>query len=199
MKTGMADSPISDEKRRLRDEARLRRSGLSAREIEEKSSSISARALAAVKDAGTVMVYASKDPEVATGPLIAALLHSRIRVVVPIIERDTHSLRLSYLEDPRVLVESTFRVPEPIGHEIPANGRDLRAVIVPVLAFDRRGNRLGYGAGYYDRFLCANPNAMRIGLAFACQETPDIPADENDIRMDLVITETRVIRCGRQL
>ncbi|HUH78466.1 MAG TPA: 5-formyltetrahydrofolate cyclo-ligase [Methanoregula sp.] len=195
----MPEQPPASEKQRLRDEAKLRRSGLSAREIAEKSSAICARALAAVDGADPVMVYASKDPEVATAPLIASLIGRGTRVVVPIIERDTRTLRLSFLEDPRVLVESTFNVPEPVGHEIPARGRELRAIIIPMTAFDSKGNRLGYGAGYYDRFLAAFPNAMRIGIAFACQETPCIPADENDVRMDLIITEKRVIRCGRHL
>lgn len=199
----MPDAPVTPDtiggKNRLRDEARQKKSSLSPKDIEEKSIAICTRALAAVRDSAVVMVYASKDHEVATGPLIAALIGRGTRVVVPIIERDTCSLRLSYLDDPRVLVESTFKVPEPIGNEIPAQGKDLRAVIVPMLAFDTRGNRLGYGAGYYDRFLAKYPNAMRIGLAFSCQETPSIQADDDDVRMDIIITESRVIRCGRHL
>jgi len=199
----MPDAPVNADKNsgknRLRDEARQKKSSLTAKEIEEKSIAICARALPAVRDSAIVMVYASKNHEVATGSLIAALLGRGTRVVVPIIERDTCSLRLSYLEDPRVLVESTFSVPEPIGNEIPAEGKELRAVIVPMLAFDTRGNRLGYGAGYYDRFLAKYPGAMRIGLAFSCQETHSIPWEDDDIRMDIIITENRIIRCGRHL
>ncbi|HXX56106.1 MAG TPA: 5-formyltetrahydrofolate cyclo-ligase [Methanoregula sp.] len=199
----MPDAPVNADKNsgknRLRDEARQKKSSLTAKEIEEKSIAICARALPAVRDSAIVMVYASKNHEVATSSLIAALLGRGTRVVVPIIERDTCSLRLSYLEDPRVLVESTFSVPEPIGNEIPAEGKELRAVIVPMLAFDTRGNRLGYGAGYYDRFLAKYPGAMRIGLAFSCQETHSIPWEDDDIRMDIIITENRIIRCGRHL
>jgi len=199
----MPDAPVNADKNsgknRLRDEARQKKSSLTAKEIEEKSIAICARALPAVRDSAIVMVYASKNHEVATGSLIAALLGRGSRVVVPIIERYTCSLRLSYLEDPRVLVESTFSVPEPIGNEIPAEGKELRAVIVPMLAFDTRGNRLGYGAGYYDRFLAKYPGAMRIGLAFSCQETHSIPWEDDDIRMDIIITENRIIRCGRHL
>lgn len=128
-------------------------------------------------------------------PLIKHLIGKGIRVVVPIIERDTRSLRLSCLEDPGDLVISTFSVPEPIGKEIPAHGRDLEVVIVPLLAFDRAGHRLGYGAGYYDRFLSSCQQATKIGAAFSCQEIASVPADENDIAMDMIITERETISC----
>ena len=126
---------------------------------------------------GPVMAYVAKPPEVDTAALIAGLLARGTRVIVPIIERETVSLRLSYLEDPSVLVESTFHVPEPTGHEIPA-GDEVKAAIIPLLAFDSEGNRLGYGAGYYDRFLAAHPGMKTIGVAFACQEMPDLPGNQ---------------------
>ena len=142
------------------------------------------------------MVYASKAPEVDTGSLISGLLSCGVRVIVPIIERETTTLRLSHLKDPCHLVESTFRVPEPIGNELPAEPGEVETVVIPMLAFDTQGNRLGYGAGYYDRFLCSHPGIRRIGLAFSCQEEPSLPADENDVRMNIVITEKGIIRCG---
>jgi 5-formyltetrahydrofolate cyclo-ligase len=117
------------------------------------------------------------------------------RVVVPIIEKETRTLRLSYLRDTNLLVKSTFHVPEPIGNEIPAQASDIQTVIIPLLAFDRRGNRLGYGAGYYDRFLAQNPGVKKIGVAFSCQETDSVPGDENDVRIDIVVTEDEVIHC----
>jgi 5-formyltetrahydrofolate cyclo-ligase len=64
-----------------------------------------------------------------------------------------------------------------------------------VLAFDRRGHRLGYGAGYYDRFLAKHPRITRIGLAFSCQQISSVPSDENDIRMDFIITENEILDC----
>lgn len=141
------------------------------------------------------MVYVSKPPEVDTMPLIKHLIRKGIRVVVPIIERETRTLRLSCLEDPGDLVISTFSVPEPIGKEIPVCGGELEMVIVPLLAFDRAGHRLGYGAGYYDRFLSSNQQAKKIGAAFSCQEIVSVPADENDVAMDLIVTEREIISC----
>jgi 5-formyltetrahydrofolate cyclo-ligase len=64
-----------------------------------------------------------------------------------------------------------------------------------MLAFDKRGNRLGYGAGYYDRFLTTHPHLKRIGIAFACQELMEIPTDPTDAGMDIIVTDTGIIRC----
>jgi 5-formyltetrahydrofolate cyclo-ligase len=140
-----------------------------------------------------VMVYASKAHEVDTHGLITWLLSHGIEVVVPIIEQETRSLRLSYLRNPAVLRSSTFSVPEPLGNEIPASPERIRVVVVPMIAFDRRGFRLGYGAGYYDRFLSAHPWMKKIGIAFSCQEVDAVPADENDVPMDLIVTEKGVL------
>lgn len=191
----MPELPTPHRKKILREEAKRKRSELTLRDIKEKSRKICELTLSSLNGCKTIMVYASKEPEVDTGPLISELLSRGIRVVVPIIERKTTSLRLSYLEDPCHLVESTFSVPEPIGNELPADAGDVETIVIPMLAFDTRGNRLGYGAGYYDRFLSSHSGIRRIGLAFSCQEADSLPADENDIRMDMVITEKGCIRC----
>ena len=162
----------------------------------EKSRRICGQVLALLRDGETVMVYSSKELEVNTSPLVEALLASGNPVIVPIIVREDVSLRLSYLRDPSVLVPSTFGVPEPIGSEIPARPEAVDTIILPMLGFDRRGGRLGYGAGYYDRFLARNPRIRRIGIAFACQEADEIPCDANDIHMNLVVTEEGIVYPG---
>lgn len=140
------------------------------------------------------MIYISKDPEVETMELLENLLSAGIRVVVPIIERETGSLRLSVVRFPEVFVQSTFGVPEPIGSEIPIYAGEIEAVVVPMLAFDRSGSRLGYGAGYYDRFFSENPCSRIIGLAYSSQEAADIPGEGFDVGMDVIITESEVFR-----
>lgn len=139
-----------------------------------------------------VLIYCAKEPEVDTLCLINHLITEDIPVIVPIIQQDDTSLRLSYLQDPACLTTSTFRVPEPIGSEIPANPEDITTGIIPLLGFDRSGGRLGYGAGYYDRFLSDNPHIRTIGIAYACQEVNQVPTDANDIYMDLIVTEEGV-------
>lgn len=192
----MPELPTTHRKKIVREDVKKKRSELTAQDIRKKSRKICELTLSSLNDCKTVMVYASKEPEVDTGVLIAALIGRGTRVVVPIIEQETTTLRLSYLVNPSHLVESTFRVPEPIGNELPAPAEEIDTVVIPMLAFDREGNRLGYGAGYYDRFLSSHPGIRRIGLAFSCQEAPALPCDENDIRMNLIITEKRIFPCG---
>jgi 5-formyltetrahydrofolate cyclo-ligase len=140
-----------------------------------------------------VMVFTSKEKEVNTRPLIMTLFKQGNPVIVPIIQKADCSLRLSYLRDFSVLVPSTFGVPEPIGSEIPAAAEDIGTIVLPMLGFDRKGGRIGYGAGYYDRFLSKNPNLRKIGIAFACQEVDSLPVDENDIPMNFIITEDGIV------
>jgi 5-formyltetrahydrofolate cyclo-ligase len=184
---------IKDE---TRDRARAGRDRLTQGEIDTKSRAICRSVQNILDGRDRVMLYASKGQEVNTRPLMEFLLSRGVGVIVPIIEKETRSLRLSGITDLSVLVSSTFSVPEPIGNEVPVREEEIGAVVVPMIAFDRRGHRLGYGAGYYDRFLSVHRDLTKIGLAFSCQEVPVIPEEGNDIAMDLVVTEREIIRCG---
>jgi 5-formyltetrahydrofolate cyclo-ligase len=191
----MPDISYPMNKKILRDHARAIRASLSPAEIWEKSERICRNLIDVLDSENPLMVYISKPREVHTRALIDHLLAQGKTIVVPIIEKDTKTLRLSYLDDPAVLSQSTFNVSEPVGHELPAQASDVKAVIIPMLAFDKRGNRLGYGAGYYDRFLTTHPHLTRIGIAFACQELAEIPADPTDAGMDMIVTDTGIIHC----
>ena len=88
--------------------------------------------------------------------------------------------------------------PGPMGTSEPVAGEELRpdVMLVPLLAFDRAGRRLGYGGGYYDRTLATLPGAKAIGIAYAGQEMPEVPAGPQDMRLPLIATEDSVIVCG---
>ena len=88
--------------------------------------------------------------------------------------------------------------PGPMGTSEPAEGAALRPdiLLVPLLAFDRAGRRLGYGGGYYDRTLAALPGAKAIGIAYAGQQMAEVPAGPQDMRLPLIATEDSVIICG---
>jgi 5-formyltetrahydrofolate cyclo-ligase len=161
-----------------------------------KSHRICRHLMTLIRNGETVMVFTSKEKEVNTKPLIQALFEAGNPVIVPIIVKEDVSLRLSYLRDLSALVPSTFGVPEPIGSEIPAAAEDIGTIILPMLGFERNGGRIGYGAGYYDRFLSKNPKLRKIGIAFACQEFEGLPVDENDIRMDVIVTEDGIVYPG---
>jgi 5-formyltetrahydrofolate cyclo-ligase len=186
---------IMDHKAALREMLKSRRARLPYEERREKSRKIGGILLDFLLDYDTVMVYVAKEPEVMTRQLIADLIGRGTRVIVPIIQRHNHTLRLSYLIDLSVLTVSTFNVPEPIGNELPADPQDIQATIIPLIGFDRQGNRLGYGAGYYDRFLEQYPGIVKIGVGYACQQVDAIPHDRYDIRLDYIVTEEGIISC----
>ena len=187
---------MRERKSAIRQILRERKDSMTPEERLEKSLQICGHLAEHIRDSETVMVYSSKEKEVNTAPLIATLLERGHPVVVPIIVKEDVSLRLSYLRDVAALVPSTFGVPEPIGSEIPATGDDVDTIVLPMLGFDRSGGRIGYGAGYYDRFMAKNRHLRKIGIAFACQECEILPVDENDIRMDCIITEDGVVYPG---
>ena len=86
--------------------------------------------------------------------------------------------------------------PEPFGTVRPSGDvREPDFLLVPLLAFDREGHRLGYGAGYYDRTLAALPRAYALGCAYAAQEVPSVPVGPRDVRLNAVATEDGVVFC----
>lgn len=187
---------MSEEKARVRGILRARKDAMIPEDRLRFSTRITRHLMNIIKPGKTVMVFTSKEKEVNTQPLILALFEAGNPVVVPIIQKEDVSLRLSYLKDFAALVPSTFGVPEPIGSEIPAEASDVDTIILPMLGFDRAGGRIGYGAGYYDRFLSKHPGLEKIGIAFACQEFDGLPVDENDIPMDYIITEDGIVYQG---
>ena len=88
------------------------------------------------------------------------------------------------------LLEPEYDVARVIGPE------DLDLVIVPGVAFDRQGHRLGFGGGYYDRYL-ERCNATRLGLAYGFQVIDEVPVEANDAHMDWLVTEDEVILCAK--
>jgi len=184
---------MREQKSSIRAILRERKDAMSPEDRLVGSEAISSHLMTLIRHNETVMAYTSKEKEVNTVPFITALLERKNPVIVPIIVKEDVSLRLSYLRDLTALVPSTFGVPEPIGSEIAARGEDVETIILPMLGFDRTGGRIGYGAGYYDRFLEKFPDLRKIGIAFACQEYPSLPLDATDVRMDYIVTEDGIV------
>jgi len=114
------------------------------------------------------------------------------RVGVPVIDAANHPLRFAEWTPDMVMVAGAF------GAQIPETLKffEPEIVIVPLLAFDRQGGRLGYGGGFYDRtleMLRAKRATLAIGYAFAGQETDEVPLEETDQPLDLIVTEAGVI------
>jgi 5-formyltetrahydrofolate cyclo-ligase len=141
--------------------------------------------------------YISFRSEVETRDFIEAEIKSGTRVVVPIVEELDGKQFLIHSEISGLtnLKKGTFGLDEPV-ERTPSSLESLDAVIVPITAFDRRGTRLGYGKGFYDKFLRELPKSVvRIGLAFSGQEVESIPKFPHDESLDIIVTEREIINC----
>lgn len=182
-------------KRELRREVLARRDAMDAVERAERSRDIAARALALpeIGDAGTVMAFWSFGSEVDTAPLIEGVLANGTRLVLPRVE-GAEVVAAAYASgDP--VAASSFGAMEPTGGPVTAP-LEVDVVVVPGVAFDRRGARVGYGGGFYDRFLPrTRAGVPAIAVAFALQVVGEVPEGPFDRRVDAIVTEHEVIRC----
>ena len=184
---------ITEAKARLRAEATARRDALPDREA--RSARIHEALLALPEWAGarTISTYVGVGAEVATLPLIEAALAQGKRVAVPRVEGG--SLTLYRIEAPSELAPAAFGLLEP-GREFRRKNRrlvstEVHLFLVPGLAFDRNGGRLGYGKGYYDALLGrVKARIPTIGVAFEAQLIDEVPMGETDVRVGSVITES---------
>jgi 5-formyltetrahydrofolate cyclo-ligase len=151
-------------------------------------------ALPELERARTVMVYWSFGSEVATGPLIGRLRDLGTIIVLPRI-RGPQDLEAVAFEPGDPLRETSFGAREPAEGAVVDPG-SIDVVVPPGVAFDRSGRRVGYGGGFYDRFLpMLGPGVPRIALAFDVQLVDELPAGGFDVPVDVVVTESRVLRC----
>jgi 5-formyltetrahydrofolate cyclo-ligase len=148
--------------------------------------------------AATVLCYVSFRTEVATHDLLSQMLGEGKRIVVPYCE--ANELHLFRFHDFADLSPRTLGILEP---KTELRARDDRHVpveeinlyIIPGLAFDRQGGRLGYGKGYFDRLLSlARPDALLAAVAFECQLFDAVPVLPHDVRVDAIVTESNLYR-----
>ena len=126
--------------------------------------------------------------EIDIRPLLHALYARGHPIVLPVTPKRGEPLSFGLWRPGDALVLEKFGTMRPTGEErVPA------FLLVPLLAFDRSGHRLGYGGGYYDRTLSALPDAFALGCAYAAQEVDELPVAPYDVRLDAVATERGVI------
>ena len=139
--------------------------------------------------------YAAVRGEADPFPLMVALANQGHPLCLPHTPGNEMTFRSWKPGDP--LVVGRFNIPEP---DAKARERRPDLVLVPLLAFDRNGYRLGYGGGFYDRYLSehrAKRTVRAIGIAFGAQEVEELPHEATDEPLDAVVTEERVIRFER--
>lgn len=130
----------------------------------------------------TVMLYSSLSDEVQTHDFLEKWRHEKKIILPTVVGDDIIPVELS--EETEFAV-GDFNILEP--QNKPYDG-DYDLIVVPGVAFDRNGNRIGRGKGYYDRFLCKHLNVKRIGVCFDFQLVENVPTEDNDIRMDEIIS-----------
>lgn len=184
-------------KQLLRQQIRAQRVNLEDRELRSEQIQRTAWNLLQIQSARSVMVYVSYRSEVQTGSLISHLLEAGKTVVVPWCSAE--ELNLFRLESLEELRPGAYGIPEP-SHELKQDsdriGRaeELDVVLVPGIAFDRAGHRLGQGRGYYDRLLDeVRDECVLIGLAFDIQIVEEVPVEAHDVALNLIVTESEII------
>lgn len=150
------------------------------------------------QQAGAVLAFASFGSEAETRHLIKASFAAAKRVLLPVTTKEKSLIPCEITHATR-LVHSPLGVPEPpLSTAVDPSVIDL--VIVPGAVFDSRGSRIGYGAGYYDRFLRSlRPDVPKIAIAFDLQVVEEAPTEQHDLPVDIIVTENRVIRCKEEV
>ena len=176
-----------------------RRGSLTAEETGEKSERIFSQlcALRSYKDAKMILVYMDYKNEVRTGAFIKKCIEEGKRIALPKVE--VHGDRMLSLYEIESLGRDIFAgykgIPEPNCETLrKIEPTEIDLLVIPGVAFDTERNRLGYGAGYYDRLLPGTrSDSIKAGVAYTLQIVDKIPAGSYDIPMDLVITEDRIL------
>jgi 5-formyltetrahydrofolate cyclo-ligase len=188
-------------KKNLRKLLLKKRDGIKPEEKKAKEAAIRKRLYASAdfKKANSILFYASFRSEVDTIPCILHALRLNKNVVLPRIEKIKRELRLFRINNASELESGYMGIKEPkINKTKEKKLGNIDLVIIPGAGFDVRGNRLGYGAGYYDRLLSkSKKRIMTIALAFEEQIGEEIPAEPHDIKVDMIITDKRLIRCKK--
>ncbi len=173
----------------LRATARARRAEL-ARAIPDFASRLATHAAAlAIPDGALVAAYVAMGDEADPHLLLQELARRGCTFAFPRVVEKTAPLAFHHRAPDRDLIRSPFGVLEPAPDWPQA---EPAIFLVPLLAFDAAGTRLGYGGGFYDRTLAALPGARAIAIAYAGQEVPALPRDAHDHPLDAVITEAGV-------
>ena len=185
---------ISDEKTRLRREAVARRDALPAEARKAAAEAIAAREFPLAVASGTIVSgFMPMRSEISPLPLMQKLAKVGAQLALPKIAGRAKPLVMRAWQWGAPLDAGQWGIREPKA-DAPEMEPDI--VLVPLLAFDRAGHRIGYGAGYYDMTIAglrARKAIATIGLAFAAQEVAAVPAAPHDARLDLVLTEHEVI------
>lgn len=143
-----------------------------------------------------IFIYLGFGSEINTIKYVEDFMDDGKRIIVPytdIKNKKMYGIEINTLDG---LKKNKFGILEPVEVSNIFNKEDIDLVIMPGVAFDRSGNRIGYGGGYYDKFLSEMRNDFQtIALAYGVQVLEKIPSEEHDIKVNIIITEKETIKC----
>ncbi len=142
--------------------------------------------------ANEIYCYVSSNHEVQTEKIMNEAWKQGKRVAVPKVTKKGE-MEFFYIQGKEELKVGHYGILEPTS-DIPANA-DCELMILPGICFDYKGNRIGYGGGYYDRYLRKHHPKHKVALAYSCQMTESIEAEKHDVSVDMIFTEREIIKC----
>ena len=174
------------DKKALRATIRQQKRAMTEEEIVLRSEKLMEKFLASqeYKNAKTIYGYLPYNQEVRTTPMLAQALLDGKKVAVPKCYGD--EMKFIYMDDLTKVEKGYANIPEPIA-DGPVADDKTALVLMPGLAFDPQGHRLGYGGGFYDKFLSQEPDHPTLALCYAFQMLPQLDTEEHDIPVDCVI------------
>ena len=174
------------DKKALRREIAAQKKAMTSEQIRDKSARLAEAFFQTelYQTAKTLYGYLPYNQEVRTEPILEQALRDGKRVAVPKVYGD--EMRFLYIEDMTGIAPGSFGIPEPIA-DGPMADDPKALVLMPGLAFDPEGNRMGYGGGFYDRFLEDEPHHPTVALCYDFQMLPHLETEAHDIPVDLVI------------
>nr|WP_300003860.1 5-formyltetrahydrofolate cyclo-ligase [Tissierella sp.] len=184
------------EKKLIREEilAKRKKLGKETRDIASKEILEKILASSYYKKAKTIMTFVSFSDEVNTHEFMKRAIEDGKKIVVPITIPENHQLKPSRLKSFKELEPGFYNILTPKEEFIRfVDPHEIDLVITPGVAFRRDGYRIGYGGGYYDRFLSKIPSTPTIAIAFHMQLVDDLPTDQYDIPVDYIYTEKEII------
>lgn len=187
----------------LRKKWMKKRKKVAKKEGDIKSKIISKKILSLkeIKESKNIMIYVSYRSEVSTNKLIISLLNNNKRIFAPYCIKDEKRMEVVEIENPdQDLEKGAYGIKEPAKRirNNKIDPKNLDIVVVPAVAFSKSGYRVGYGGGYYDRFLERLANkTITIGINYEEMLFDKVPKEDHDLAVDMVVTDKRLLRINK--
>jgi len=187
----------------LRSKMLSQRNSLSEKEVIEMSKSIAIQLVLNInlirKPIVHVFLPIKNKNEVNTFFLVDKLLKLNVTLCTSITDFDEKEMFVAELKEDTELELNKYNIPEPV-NTMKIASETINICVIPLLAFDKEGNRIGYGNGYYDKFLAqkCNKNILKVGVSFFPPVDELIPADEWDQKLDFVVTPQKTYKFGER-